>query len=44
MGRIKTRIIKSKTKDIMERHGNKFSTDFETNKQAVEKSADIKSQ
>ncbi|MBD3163830.1 30S ribosomal protein S17e [Candidatus Woesearchaeota archaeon] len=43
MGRIKTRISKSVTKDIMDKHAGKFSSDFEKNKQAIESQADIAS-
>ncbi|MBR9699205.1 30S ribosomal protein S17e [Candidatus Woesearchaeota archaeon] len=43
MGRIKTRVLKSATRDILERHGDKFDTDFEKNKLAVNEAADISS-
>lgn len=32
MGRIKTTLIKRKTKDLLKLHGEKFTTDFEQNK------------
>ena len=35
MGRIKTKLIKSRTRDILERHSEKFSTDFSKNKEAL---------
>ena len=43
MGRIKTRILKTVTKDILKKDGDKFSADFEHNKEAVSKCADIPS-
>ncbi len=43
MGRIKTRILKSITKEIMDKHGSKFDTDFEGNKAKVTEAADIPS-
>ncbi len=33
MGRIKTTLIKRKTKELFKLHGDKFTTDFEQNKQ-----------
>ncbi len=35
MGRIKTRLVKRKTKELMRDHTDKFSTDFSQNKQAM---------
>jgi len=35
MGRIKTRRQKRATKDILEKHAEKFSPDFEQNKKAL---------
>ena len=43
MGRIKTRVLKSITKEIMEKYGEKFDTDFEKNKVLVAEAADIPS-
>jgi small subunit ribosomal protein S17e len=43
MGRIKTKLVKRKTFDIMEAHGDKFTTDYEQNKERVEQYADIPS-
>ncbi len=33
MGRIKTRLIKSKTKELLQLHGDKFTSDFTQNKE-----------
>ena len=33
MGRIKTKLIKRKTKELMKVHGEKFTTDFTKNKE-----------
>jgi len=35
MGRIKTKFIKRKTKELFVMHGDKFTPDFEQNKQLV---------
>ena len=43
MGRIKTRILKTKTKEIMDRHGSKLDNDFEKNKKVISEKAEIKS-
>jgi small subunit ribosomal protein S17e len=43
VGRIKTRILKSKTRDIMEKHGEEFDKDFNNNKLVVSRAADIPS-
>jgi len=43
MGRIKTRILKSKTIDIMEEYGDKIDTDFEKNKAVVSENVDVQS-
>lgn len=32
MGRIKTKLIKSLTLQLMEKHGDKFTTEYSTNK------------
>lgn len=37
MGRIKTTFIKRKTKELLKLHGDKFSKDFEKNKETVPK-------
>jgi small subunit ribosomal protein S17e len=36
MGRIKSTAIKNLARDILEEHGDKFSTDFEKNKKLIE--------
>ena len=36
MGRIKTRLAKKNTEDLMEKYEEKFSTDFEENKRTVD--------
>jgi small subunit ribosomal protein S17e len=43
MGRIKTKKIKRETNNLMEKHGDSFTTDFEKNKQLVSQYADIPS-
>lgn len=43
MGRIKTSILKSVTKDMMDQFGEKFDTDFEANKVVVNEHATISS-
>jgi small subunit ribosomal protein S17e len=35
MGRIRTRIIKSTAKQLVEAHGDKFSVEFERNKKVL---------
>ena len=35
VGRIKTTLLKTITKDLMDKHGDKLSTDFEQNKVIV---------
>ncbi len=37
MGRIKTKFIKRKTKELLSMHGDKFNTDFSQNKELTEK-------
>ena len=39
MGRIKTRLLKSVTHEILQKDGDKFVTDFEKNKAIIEESA-----
>lgn len=43
MGRIKSIAIKSLARDIVEEHGNKFTTDFDKNKKIVGDVKKIKS-
>ena len=43
MGRIKTRILKTKTQEIMDRHGDKIDTDFDKNKLVVSENVDVES-
>ena len=43
MGRIKTSFIKHIAKDLFEKHPEKFDTDFEKNKLAVDEFVEIKS-
>lgn len=43
MGRIKTTLVKRSTKKIVKEHGEGLSSDFEKNKQAIMKVADISS-
>jgi len=43
MGRIKTQLVKRKTKEIMAEHEGEFTEDFEKNKELVSKFADIPS-
>lgn len=43
MGRIKTQQIKSVTQDLFERYGEEFTTDFEENKEIVDKRLDTPS-
>ncbi|MCX8146956.1 MAG: 30S ribosomal protein S17e [Candidatus Woesearchaeota archaeon] len=35
MGRIKTKLIKRKTYELLEKHGNELTTDFEKNKKLI---------
>lgn len=35
MGRIKTKYIKRKTKEIIDKYGDKFTTDYEENKRII---------
>jgi len=43
VGRIKTSFIKHIAKDLFEKHADKFTTDFEKNKEIVKQLIDIKS-
>ncbi len=43
MGRIKTKALKTATRDIAESHGGQLSEDFEQNKQVVNSAASIQS-
>jgi len=43
MGRIKTTFIKRKTKELLSKHGEKFSTDFTKNKQLTNQLTDVSS-
>lgn len=36
MGRIKTKMVKSVTQDLFEHYDDKFTDDFDTNKEVVE--------
>ena len=35
MGRVKSTAIKNLARDVLEEHGNRFSTDFEKNKKTI---------
>ena len=43
MGRIKTKLIKSKTRELIEENPDKFSKDFEENKKQLAETAKISS-
>ncbi len=43
MGRIKTKLVKAKTRDFLEAHGDKFSTDFSANKKVISEHSNISS-
>ncbi len=43
MGRIKTTLVKRATKKLITLYGDKFKTDFESNKKIVDEFAEIKS-
>jgi small subunit ribosomal protein S17e len=43
MGRIKTTFIKNVGRELYEKHGDKFTTDFSKNKQVLKQLAEIKS-
>ena len=41
MGRIKTTFVKRKTKELLAKHGDKFTTDFTKNKDATNRYAAV---
>lgn len=43
MGRIKTSFVKNIAKTLFETHGDKFTTDFTKNKEAIGKLVDMRS-
>ncbi len=43
MGRIKTKMIKAKTRDFLERYGDRFGTSFEENKKVLQEVAEVPS-
>lgn len=43
MGRIKTRLVKSVTQQLMDEHKDSFSTDYTKNKEKVSELVDVKS-
>lgn len=43
MGRIKTTFIKKRTKDLLNMHGDKFTTDFSQNKLQTDKYTNVNS-
>ncbi len=43
MGRIKTQLVKSTTEDILEKHRDRFTTDFQENKEKLSEVADLPS-
>jgi small subunit ribosomal protein S17e len=43
MGRIKTSFVKAIAKDLFEKYADKFTTDFEKNKEVIKELIDIKS-
>jgi small subunit ribosomal protein S17e len=43
MGRIKTRLVKAITQDLLEEYRDSFSTDYEENKLKIKNLIDIKS-
>jgi small subunit ribosomal protein S17e len=43
LGRIKPKILKGFTKEMMEKHGDKLDTDFEKNKEVLKKYVDVQS-
>jgi small subunit ribosomal protein S17e len=43
MGRIKTTFVKRKTKELLNKHGDNFSTDFSQNKVITDKYTDVSS-
>ena len=43
MGRIKTTFVKQRTKELLAKHGDKFTTDFEENKKVTSENIEVKS-
>lgn len=43
MGNIKTSFVKHIARDLLEEHGDKFTTDFEKNKQVMAELIELKS-
>ncbi|HLC51786.1 MAG TPA: 30S ribosomal protein S17e [Candidatus Nanoarchaeia archaeon] len=43
MGRIKTTFIKRKTKELLKKHGEKFTTDFDQNKEIAKVTIKVQS-
>ncbi len=43
MGKIKTQLVKSATEEILEKHRDKFSTDFQKNKEVLGQVASLPS-
>lgn len=43
MGRIKTKLIKAKTREFLEAYPDRFSKDFNENKQAIQELSDVAS-
>lgn len=43
MGRIKTKMIKAKTRDFLERYGDRFGNSFEENKKVLQEVAEVPS-
>ena len=43
MGRIKTKLIKSKTREFLEAHPDRFSKDFNENKKGIQELSDVSS-
>jgi len=43
MGRIKTTFVKQVSRELYEKHGDRFTRDFSKNKQVVKQLAEIKS-
>ena len=41
MGRIKTKFVKRRTKELLKKHGQNFSTDFSTNKDITNKTTKV---
>ncbi|MBT7903786.1 30S ribosomal protein S17e [Candidatus Woesearchaeota archaeon] len=43
MGRIKTKLAKRKTNELMKKHGEQFTEDFDKNKVVVDRYTDVSS-